>query len=120
MASSRRIAGIPRSTPQAQRRSRRIARSMHGGRLMSTHERAMRSKLFGLIALIAAAGALMAPPPALAQAAVSMEAVIGNNFGHLPMFVGVDKGLFKKHGIDLKLKVVNTGTDMVNAMQRNE
>jgi hypothetical protein len=29
------------------------------------------------------------------------------------MFVGVDKGLFKKHGIDLKLKVVNTGTDIV-------
>jgi NitT/TauT family transport system substrate-binding protein/sulfonate transport system substrate-binding protein len=51
---------------------------------------------------------------------VALEAVIGNNFGHLPMFVGVDKGLFKKHGIDLKLKVVNTGTDMVNAMTKRE
>jgi ABC-type nitrate/sulfonate/bicarbonate transport system substrate-binding protein len=36
------------------------------------------------------------------------------------MFVGVEKGLFKKHGIDLKLKVVNTGTDMVNAMTKRE
>ena len=60
------------------------------------------------------------PLAARAQALPVMEAVIGNNFGHLPMFVGVDKGLFKKHGIDLKLKVVNTGTDMVNAMQKKE
>ncbi len=51
---------------------------------------------------------------------VALEAVIGNNFGHLPMFVGVEKGLFRKHGIDLKLKVVNTGTDMVNAMTKRE
>ena len=55
-----------------------------------------------------------------ASAQPVMEAVIGNNFGHLPMFVGVEKGLFKQHGVDLKLKVVNTGTDMVNAMHRNE
>jgi NitT/TauT family transport system substrate-binding protein/sulfonate transport system substrate-binding protein len=54
-----------------------------------------------------------APPPVV-------EAVIGNNFGHLPMFVGVEKGLFKKHGIDLRLKVVNTGTDMVSAMTKRE
>ena len=36
-----------------------------------------------------------------------MEAVVGNNFGHLPMFVGAEKGLFKKHGVEIKLKVVN-------------
>jgi len=74
------------------------------------------------IALVAAsltvlisAGCATAPQPP-----VAMEAVIGNNFGHLPMFVGVEKGLFKQHGIDLKLKVVNTGTDMVNAMTKRE
>src|ERR1700675_1354972 len=49
-----------------------------------------------------------------------VDVVIGNNFGHLPMFVGVDKGFFKKHGLDVRLKVVNTGTDMVNAMQKRE
>ena len=69
--------------------------------------------------IVALAGAAVAwSSPALSQPA--MEAVIGNNFGHLPMFVGVEKGLFKKHGIDLKLKVVNTGTDMVNAMTKRE
>ena len=64
--------------------------------------------------------ALVSGSPAAAQGMPTMEAVIGNNFGHLPMFVGVEKGLFKKHGIEVKLKVVNTGTDMVNAMKKNE
>src|SRR6202521_1393396 len=49
-----------------------------------------------------------------------LDVVVGNNFGHLPMFVGVEKGFFKKHGVEVRLKVVNTGTDMVNAMQKRE
>ena len=67
------------------------------------------------LAAILSVGCATTPQPP-----VALEAVIGNNFGHLPMFVGVEKGLFKKHGIDLKLKVVNTGTDMVNAMTKRE
>jgi NitT/TauT family transport system substrate-binding protein len=58
--------------------------------------------------------------PAAAQNMPAVDVVIGNNFGHLPMFVGVEQGLFKKHGVDVRLKVVNTGTDMVNAMQKRE
>jgi ABC-type nitrate/sulfonate/bicarbonate transport system substrate-binding protein len=49
-----------------------------------------------------------------------LDVVIGNNFGHLPMFVGAEKGLFEKHGVDAKMKVVDTGTDMVNAMHSGE
>lgn len=45
-----------------------------------------------------------------------LDVVIGNNFGHLPMFIGAEKGYFKKHGVDAKMLVVDTGTDMVNAM----
>ena len=55
-----------------------------------------------------------------AQQMPVMEAVVGNNFGHLPMFVGVEKGLFKKHVVDVKLKVVNIGSQMVTSMQKNE
>ena len=55
-----------------------------------------------------------------AQQMPVVELVVGNNFGHLPMFVGVEKGLFKKHGVDVKLKVVNTGTEMVSSMQKRE
>src|SRR5882757_1961974 len=49
-----------------------------------------------------------------------LDVVIGNNFGHLPMFVGAEKGIFKRHGIDAHMKVVDTGTDMVNAMHNGE
>src|SRR5215813_12470422 len=49
-----------------------------------------------------------------------LDVVIGNNFGHLPMFVGAEKGIFKNHGIDAHMKVVDTGTDMVNAMHNGE
>jgi sulfonate transport system substrate-binding protein len=45
-----------------------------------------------------------------------LDVVIGNNFGHLPMFIGAEKGYFKAHGVDAKMLVVDTGTDMVNAM----
>ena len=55
-----------------------------------------------------------------AQGMPVVDMVVGNNFGHLPMFVGVDKGFFKAHGVDVRLKVVNTGTDMVNAMKKRE
>jgi ABC-type nitrate/sulfonate/bicarbonate transport system substrate-binding protein len=45
-----------------------------------------------------------------------LDVVIGNNFGHLPMFIGAEKGFFAKHGVDAKMLVVDTGTDMANAM----
>jgi NitT/TauT family transport system substrate-binding protein len=77
------------------------------------------------VALTACAGVTIAAVagaagPAPAQGMPAVDMVIGNNFGHLPMFVGVEKGFFKKHGVDVRLKVVNTGTDMVNAMQKRE
>jgi ABC-type nitrate/sulfonate/bicarbonate transport system substrate-binding protein len=45
-----------------------------------------------------------------------LDVVIGNNFGHLPMFVGAEKGFFKAHGVDAHMLIVDTGTDMINAM----
>jgi len=45
-----------------------------------------------------------------------LDVVIGNNFGHLPMFVGAEKGFFKQHGVDARMLIVDTGTDMINAM----
>jgi len=58
--------------------------------------------------------------PAAGQGMSTVDVVIGNNFGHLPMFVGVDKGFFKNHGVDVRLKVVSTGSEMVSAMQKRE
>jgi sulfonate transport system substrate-binding protein len=47
-------------------------------------------------------------------------AAVGNNFNHVPSFAGVEKGIFLKHGIDLKLKVLVSGVEMVKAVQAGE
>ena len=72
--------------------------------------------------MVTALGMVLACVSAIAAAQQTpvMDLVVGYNFGHLPMFVGVEKGHFKKHGVEVRLKVVNTATDMVNAMQKRE
>jgi ABC-type nitrate/sulfonate/bicarbonate transport system substrate-binding protein len=81
-----------------------------------------REKFYSVAACAAFVGifAALAGKPAASQQMPAVDVVIGNNFGHLPMFVGAEKGFFKKHGIDVRLKVVNTGSDMVSAMQKRE
>ena len=49
-----------------------------------------------------------------------LDVVIANNFGHLPMFIGAEKGYFKQHGVAASFRVVDTGTDMVNALQASD
>lgn len=49
-----------------------------------------------------------------------LNVVIANNFGHLPMFIGAEKGFFKQQGVDANFRVVDTGTDMVNALHNGE
>ena len=58
--------------------------------------------------------------PAAAQQPAQLTAAVGDNMNHVPSFVGVEKGIFLKHGIDLKLKVLNTGQQMSNALQAGE
>jgi ABC-type nitrate/sulfonate/bicarbonate transport system substrate-binding protein len=75
----------------------------------------------GIVALVTGALLTLAGTTgAAAQGMIAVDVVIGNNFGHLPMFVGVDKGFFKKHGVEVRLKVVSTGSEMVSAMQKRE
>lgn len=68
----------------------------------------------GAAALLAACATAEPPKP------VPVSLVLGANLGHLPILVGVEKGLFLRHGIDLQLKVVNNGDQMVAAMRGNE
>ena len=67
-----------------------------------------------LIALVALA------LTARAQAPTPLAAAVGGNMNHVPSFVGVEKGIFLKHGIDLKLKVLATGQEMSKALQAGE
>ena len=57
---------------------------------------------------------------ASAQAPTVLTAAVGSNMNHVPSFVGVEKGIFLKHGIDLKLKLLNTGQEMSKALQAGE
>jgi ABC-type nitrate/sulfonate/bicarbonate transport system substrate-binding protein len=70
-----------------------------------------------------AAPAAPAAAPAAAKPSGPVEAVnvaIGNNMNHVPTFVGIEKGIFLKYGLDLKPKVLQTGTEMSRAMQAGE
>jgi len=65
--------------------------------------------------------ALAAGPGGAGQEKVyPAAAAVGNNMNHVPSFVGVEKGIFLKHGVDLKLKVLNTGQEMTKAVQAGE
>ncbi|RZJ04214.1 MAG: ABC transporter substrate-binding protein, partial [Haliea sp.] len=72
-------------------------------------------------ALALAAGcAAPTPPTAAAVSLQPVSIVLGSNLGHLPILVGAEKGFFAAHGLDLQLKVVNNGSEMVSAMQKRE
>ena len=76
-------------------------------------------KRIAYVAGAIAIGAMMVWPAA-AQQPAQMAAAVGSNMNHVPSFVGVEKGIFLKHGIDLKLKVLATGQQMTNALQAGE
>ncbi len=69
-----------------------------------------------LLALVLCGGPVRAAQEKVYQAA----AAIGSNMNHVPSFVGVEKGIFLKHGVDLKLKVLSTGQEMSKAVQAGE
>ena len=74
----------------------------------------LSSLLLAIVAVVMLAGSPTAQEPAVLTAAV------GNNMNHVPSFVGVEKGIFLKHGVDLKLKVLGTGQEMAKALQAGE
>ena len=57
---------------------------------------------------------------ALAQTPPKLDFVIVDNLGHLPMIVGAEKGIFKQHGVDVQLKIVKSGSEIVKALKANE
>jgi NitT/TauT family transport system substrate-binding protein/sulfonate transport system substrate-binding protein len=72
-------------------------------------------------AVVMLALALVAGTGGVAQEKVyQAAAAVGNNMNHVPSFVGVEKGIFLKHGVDLKLKVLSTGQEMMKAVQAGE
>ena len=81
-----------------------------------------RTRRRALIGAIAALAVLMVlgPGRVVAQAPRQFTLATVNNMNHLPEFVGVEKGIFVKHGIDLKLKVLNAGAEVMRAFQAGD
>src|SRR5437899_10756046 len=74
-----------------------------------------------LVLVAMAVGAVVViAPVARAQTPTTVTAAIGGNMNHVPSFVGVEKGIFLKHGVDLKLKVLSTGQEVAKAPQAGE
>jgi ABC-type nitrate/sulfonate/bicarbonate transport system substrate-binding protein len=73
-----------------------------------------------LACLLAALACVALALSATAQSPTPLSAAVGGNMNHVPSFVGVEKGIFLKHGIDLKLKVLATGQEMSKALQAGE
>src|SRR3990170_1537584 len=82
----------------------------------------MRGKEGLWVVALALLAALAAARPGQAGQAAAYQAAAaeGNNMNHVPSFVGVEKGIFLKHGVDLKLKVLSTGQEMTKAVQAGE
>ncbi len=68
----------------------------------------------------AASPATGAPAAATASAPLTATMAVANNLNHVVAFVGVEKGIFLKHGLDLKLKVLSTGAEINKALQAGE
>jgi ABC-type nitrate/sulfonate/bicarbonate transport system substrate-binding protein len=76
-------------------------------------------RLFSSLVLAIAAVVTLTGLPGAQEPAV-LTAAVGSNMNHVPSFVGVEKGIFLKHGVDLKLKVLSTGQEMAKALQAGE
>ena len=72
------------------------------------------------LAVATLAAVAVAVSSVTAQQPAVLSAAVGANMNHVPSFVGVEKGIFLRHGIDLKLKVLNTGQEMAKALQAGE
>jgi NitT/TauT family transport system substrate-binding protein len=70
----------------------------------------------GTAAIAAIAGVLLAADPAGAQTTVRLGKAQANQFAFVPADVGVDSGIFKKHGIDLEISAFGGDAKMMQAL----
>jgi sulfonate transport system substrate-binding protein len=59
-------------------------------------------------------------PVASGQGPAQITLATVNNMNHVPQFVAVEKGIYVKHGVDVKLRVFNAGAEATRALQAGE
>ena len=52
--------------------------------------------------------------PGWAQAPIEIKIGAATATDHAPGFIGVEKGIFAKHGLDAKVVMYQTGVEMIN------
>lgn len=60
------------------------------------------------------------PAPAKPAELQTLQLGLVVNLNYLPVFVGIEKGLFLKHGLDLKVRLFGTGPETTKALQAGE
>jgi sulfonate transport system substrate-binding protein len=60
---------------------------------------------------------LVADPTVSGQGPVQITLGTVNNMSHVPQFVAVEKGFYVKHGVDVKLRVFNSGAEVTRTLQ---
>jgi NitT/TauT family transport system substrate-binding protein/sulfonate transport system substrate-binding protein len=76
----------------------------------------MLERLHRTLARIATAMLLAVPLFALAQAPLPIKIGAANATDHAAAFIGVEKGIFAKHGLDAKIVMYQTGPEMINGL----
>jgi NitT/TauT family transport system substrate-binding protein len=73
-------------------------------------------RVAGAVVAATASGLVPAPSAAHAQATIRLGKPQANQFAFAPVDVGVDTGIFKKHGIDLKISVFGGDAKLMQAL----
>ncbi len=58
--------------------------------------------------------------PTSGQGPYQVTVATVNNMNHVPQFVAVEKGIYVKHGVDVKLKVFNSGAEVIRTLQAGD
>jgi sulfonate transport system substrate-binding protein len=72
----------------------------------------LRMQMIGVVAL--ATGLLAGP--GWAQAPIDLKIGAGTASDHAPGFVGIERGIFAKHGLNAKIIMYPTGVEMINGL----
>lgn len=80
----------------------------------------MRCSLIRSVPVLAMTAVVAAAAPVAAGEPERATAVFLSNMNQVPWFVGIEKGFFLRHGLDLKHKIVQTGQEASKAMGAGE
>ncbi|MCC7105869.1 MAG: ABC transporter substrate-binding protein [Chloroflexi bacterium] len=67
-----------------------------------------------------AAAASAGASPAAAGPVETLSVGVANNILYAPWFIGVDKGIFLKHGLDVKIRILDSGPAVAKGIQVGE